>query len=80
MQAGRTPLHLAIISGRPDIYTVVEALLTHGANVNLASHPGEESPLHLTLKHVPAEMAELVALRLIQNGADAGHRDRASRY
>lgn len=76
IQEGHTPLSRTLISDRHDVYNVIESLLANGADVNLASGPEREYPLNLVMKHVSADMAELVALRLIQHGADPNLRDK----
>ncbi len=61
---GFTPLGLAAFFGQPE---VVDLLLAHGANVNLASHnPMRVAPLHSAV----AQRRIDIARRLIAHGAD----------
>lgn len=64
---GETPLHCAVMSGEPNVVTV---LLDHGADVNARTLSGE-TPLHRAARAGDVEIVEI----LLARGADVNAKD-----
>lgn len=63
---GRTPLFQAILTGSPSL---VELLLNHGTDPNIADHNGEVSLHHVSSRRVTNGTTEIIS-SLIKHGAN----------
>ena len=61
---------MAVHRNGRSVVDVLELLDSHGADLDARTLFGGDTALHLTVRNIEAEQAELIIVKLVQLGAD----------